>query len=287
MKIRYALLKKKDSVFFSFLDPYEKLRILSLPFGLAIGAIDEEGDITIPVGLLVASVSDETLITEWLVVSPDYRWSGIGEGLLYRAFEAASALLLSTVQAFFMPEYEKEGLLKNSESFFAERMFRIKRKAGADVDLFLPDLTIPAGIKNCVPLSRMASADRKKCIEKLSGIDNALYTFGPGIILPGMDNDISVICQNNNTLEGGLLSCVADGTVYPLYHYATSEAVSDSMIATVAEAAKKKYGRNVNISLLIRQPGAEEATERVFGKIPLGVMLEASVMEFDEFRREE
>ncbi len=164
MDIQYVKCEKEDRGFFRFLDPYEKLRILSLPFGFAMGALLEEGDKLIPVGLLVASVSDESFITEWLAVSPDHQWSGIGEGLLYRAFKIASDLGLETVQAVFLPEYEKEIALKHAKIYFEERLFKKKIEAGADEDMMLADIKVSASIKDCQLLSDMTSGDSRKCL---------------------------------------------------------------------------------------------------------------------------
>ena len=286
MSIKYVRVTKKDSIFFDFLDPYEKLRILSLPFGIAMGAVEEKEDELIPVGILVASVSDEVFIIEWLAVSLDHVSCSIGEGLLYRAFEAASYLGLKYVQAVFLPEYEKEAALKYSKGYFEKRLFNKKYEAGADVDLLLSDIKTLAGTKECQILNDMTSEKRRKCIERLSGIENATYTFSPGILLPGLDNDISVVCKNEDSLEGGLLLCVVDDTIYPLYHYARTKDISDSLIAKAVTAAKNKYRHNMHVSVMIRQPGMDEAVSVVLGNIKMGTILEASVRAFEESQKD-
>ena len=279
MSTLYVRVTKRDSSFFEFLDPYEKLRLLSLPFGFAMGALEEDGDELIPVGLLVASVSDEALFTEWLSVSLDHRWRGIGEGLLYRAFETAADLGLGTVRAVFMPEYDKEEIFKHAKTYFEKRLFTKKYRAGADVELELYGIKTTEKTAECKSFSDMSLAERSKCVDRLSAIDNATYTYSPRILLPGLDNDISVVCKKENAIEGALLCCVTDDTIYPLYHYAGSMDISDSLIASAVAAAKKKYGRGMRVSVMLRQSGEDEYISRALRSVNTGTMLEASVKE--------
>ena len=285
MSIQYVRVTKKDSTFFEFLDPYEKLRILSLPFGFAMGALSEEGEELIPAGLLVAAVSDEALITEWLAVASDQKGEGIGEGLLYRAFEAASELGLKTIKAVFLPEYEKETALKYAKNYFEKRLFTKKYEAGLDADLLISDIRTQRIKRDCMTLSEMTSVEKRKCIERLGAMENATYTFSPVMLLPGLDNHISVVCKNGNALEGGLLCCVAGDTIYPLYHYAGTKEISDSMIATAVAAAKSKYGHGMNVTVMMRQPGMDEALSQFFGNKIFGTILEADVREFEDSLR--
>ncbi len=103
--IRLVRLTKEDIACFQALDPFERLRFLSLPQGFAIGAVYEDGDISETVGLLSGTASSEMLTIEWLVVSPLYRYREIGERLLVETFKMAKAGNIETLSAVLLPVY--------------------------------------------------------------------------------------------------------------------------------------------------------------------------------------
>lgn len=291
--VRYVRIYEQDAKYFSFLDPYEKLRLLSLPIGLAMGVLqDTDGEVT-PVGLLVAAVSEETIIIEWMAVEPDHRWMGIGEEMLYRMFMMASEAHFETMSVAIMPEYEKERMLKGAEKYFSERLFTSKHIIGGDAEISLGELrdapiikTAPKDQPGIRMLSDMTGQERRECINRLAAIDNAAYTFSPNLISPTLDPDISVICKNSNTLEGGLLVCEAESVLYPMYHYAKNEKVSSAMIRQAAIAAEKKYGSNAVLSLMMRQEGMEDLALGVLGYKPTGTLMTADVHKFDTDEQE-
>ena len=100
--IRLVRLTKEDIACFQALDPFERLRFLSLPQGFAIGAVYEDGDISETVGLLSGTASSEMLTIEWLVVSPGYRYREIGESLLAQTFKMAKAGNIETLSAVLL-----------------------------------------------------------------------------------------------------------------------------------------------------------------------------------------
>ena len=287
--LHFYRLKKVDAEFFRGMDPYERVRLISLPFCFAIGAIKDEGEEKVPAGLLVASMSNETLIVEWLAVTPEYQWNGIGENLLCKAFQIALGNGISTVQTVIMPEYEKEVALKDAEEYFRERLFTGKTEIGGDIEFMLSEAANASFLKKdnekegaCRFLSDFTTAERKNIINKLSLIDNAAYTYSPELFIHALDTDISVVCLTGSTLEGGILICTADNTIYPLYIYAKSEAVSEAMMKTAIISAEMKYGRESTVFLMMRQAGTENTAEKLIGRRASAHLLTASTKEFEE-----
>ena len=285
---RFVRIKKEDAKLFSYLDPYEKLRLLSLPIGFAMGVLqDTDGEVA-PVGLLVAAVSEETIIIEWMAVAPEHRWRGLGEEMLYRMFMMAADAHIDTLSVAIMPEYEKERLLKGAERYFAERLFTAKHVIGGDAEISLGELRDASVIKKAPTdqpgirtLSELTGQERRECINRLGEIDNAAYTFSPKLIATALDPDISVICKTSNTLEGGLLVCETESVLYPLYHYAKNEKISAAMIRRAAAIAERKYGPNAVLSLMLRQEGVEDLASGVLGYKTEGILLTADVNKFD------
>ena len=284
---RFVRIKKEDAKYFSYLDPYEKLRLLTLPMGLAMGVLkNEEGKVK-PVGLLVATVSEETIIIEWMAVDPEHRWRGIGEEMLYRMFRIAEDADLSTLSVAVMPEYGKERMLRGAEKYFAERLFTTEHSIGGDAEITLGELSDGPIVKNppkeqpgILSLSEMNGQERWECIKRLAALDNATYTFSPKIINAALDTACSVLCKNNASLEGGLLVCFAGDTLYPLYHYAKNGSVSAAMIARAVTVAEKKYGPNRMVSLMMRQEDTGVLALKVLGYEPKGKLLSAEVKNF-------
>ncbi len=48
--LHFYRLKKVDAEFFRGMDPYERVRLISLPFCFAIGVIKDEGEEKVPAG---------------------------------------------------------------------------------------------------------------------------------------------------------------------------------------------------------------------------------------------
>ena len=290
--LRIVRIKKEDAKYFSFLDPYEKLRLLSLPVGFAMGVLDDSNNTVEPVGLLVATISEETIYIEWMAVDPSYRWRGIGDEMLYRVFRMASDIRLESIGVVILPEYERERLLRGSKKYFTERLFRQELSIGGDAEVMLGELMDNPQIKRGYAkkpglhsLSELTGVKRRELLDKLGALDNAEFSFSPKLVASMLDRDVSVFCMLEGQIMGALLVGNLGDTLYPLYHYAKRPGISDAMIAKAVISAEGKYDGSINVSFILRQEESADIAARVLGYTPEASLMVARIKDFKDMER--
>ena len=287
IKYKYIRIGKEDAKYFNSLDPFDRLSFLSMPYGFAIGAFLEDEDSMTPAGIMVGCASEEFLSVEWLAVDPDYRFQGIGEELLIKAFQLADVGNIPVLYVPMLPDFKKEIATQNAKSYFEERLFTDKETIGADEFCQLVELTDSGIMKNDSDVRNSISgfsgiprAKIKETIDKLCMIDTATYTYSPDLFSGKLDTDLCFVSASGSDIEGALLTAKFDNIVSPVYYYAKSEKIGDALIREAIRAAENKYGMACNVMITMRQPETVNIVERVLGPQERCEYLKASVQEY-------
>ncbi len=284
---RYVRLEQRDAVYFRGLDPYEKLGILSMPYGFGIGVLEDSEKALEPIGLMIGTASEERITIEWLVVEPGHQFEGIGEQLVVTVFEMAQGGSIPEVAAALSPEFEKEKLTGGARSYFEERLFTRAEELGPDGYYQLAELAMSKVAKAEVdeeafkPLADMTSTQARDCLENLGLRDSALFTFSPEIVKNHLEADLSLVAMNGTKLEAALLVAKYEDLLCPVYYYAKSEDLGDAIIGAAIQTAIAKYGKGQDVLFMNRQPESIELVEKVAGPQERGALLFASVKEFE------
>ena len=285
---RYIRIKSEDAHFFAGLDPFEKLGVLSLPCGFALGVFYDSVEEIEIAGLMCGTATRESFTIEWMVVDPKFMGMGIGEELLSRAFLMAAVGGIEETSAVIMPEYVKENFTKDAESYFKERLFDTEKEIGSDMDFYLSELYESDFMKGGAkisgitrrPLSDMTGAKRRECIKKLSMKENATYTFDPVDFSAMIDDDISFVALQDGSLKGAILVCRYNDALWPIYLYAVDEEGRDGLIRASVAAAVKKYEKDMPVLITMRQDETSAIVEEIVPPVEKAKLLLASVKDY-------
>ena len=283
----YVRVRKDDAQFFCDMDPFEKLGVLSSPFGFAIGVFyDTPGEIKIA-GLMCGSATPESLTVDWLVTNPAFMRQGIGEELLSRAFLMAAIGGIKEVYASIFPDYLKEELTKDGEKYLRARLFTGEREIGSDMDFLISEImdsdfmkSSPHTNEGIMPISSMTGAQKREFIKRLAMIENATYTYDPVEMAGIIDDDLSFVVTENESIRGAILVGDYGDSLWPIYHYAANEAVSDDLIKYAVYAAERRYGDRKSLFVSMRQEETISIMERIIKPIPRAKLLVASVRDY-------
>ena len=285
--LRLVRIGRDEAEYFSFLDPFEKLNLLSMPYGFAIGALSDTGESLSPVGLLVGTVTEEMITIEWIVVEPEHQYQGIGEEMLVNIFKMGESAQIGTIGAAILPEYEKENFTKGSKSYFEERLFDIEEPIGGDACYKLIDLTESEFMSKTyttdaeiLPFTKMTGPQKRECLERLGMMDNGIRTFDPAGFEGRLDEDLCFVSIKGKAVEGALLVYRSEKEISPVYYYAKTEELGNAIISGAIKTAAGKYGKGQDVLFTMRQPETRELVEKLLGPQEEGELLKASVAAF-------
>ncbi len=244
----YVRIMEEDALFFRSLDPFEKLNLLSMPAGFAIGVLDRKDEESLlPIGLLVGTASEELITIEWLAVEDIYRYKGIGEELVVSVYEMAEAGQVPKVAAILSPDYEKEELTHGVRSYFEERLFEKEQPIGADslcqiIDLVESEYITEKGEPEAEPLafSGMTGEQKRQSLEKLGMIDNGIYSYPASEFAAQLEEDLSFVSKKSGKTDAALLVTRVGNDLMPVYYYAKSQDDGRSVICSSVKAAASK-----------------------------------------------
>ena len=286
-QFRTIRISKEEIALFQELDPFEKLRLLSMPYGFAIGVLSGEGEQTEKAGLLVGTLSSEMLTIEWIVIDPKFQFQGAGEILMVALFRMAEKGKITTIGTVMQPEYIKETALQEANRYFEERLFESETRIGGDLDCQLIDLAntefmkrdipLPAG---AVPFSDLRAGKRKEYLERLGMIDNATFFYEPEIFLGTLDTDLSFVREKGDSVDAGILVAKSEDFLTPVYLYAKTGEVREALVSAALKAAVKKYGNDMGVYIMMRQEETRALVEQVMPGRPEARFLLASVSDF-------
>ena len=284
---RYIRLEIKDIDAFSSLDPYEKLRLLNLSNGFAVGVLKVSGEALYPAGLLCGLLLADTVSIEWVAVEKELRGNGIGEELILKAFSIAEAYNALYVTAIFPAEYEKEKSLAGAASFFGERLFVNKQKVCADIECSLTDVERSAWGKALLKkkdelkqVQKLSEFDTNDIFGALGRISNATYSTNLDLIRGQIDTDISFVYKPDKAVEGAFLVQRGSDTLFPVYLYSHSDEITEALICAAISETGKKYGRDQMIFITARQEETGELIRKAYGITFDAYLLTASVADY-------
>ena len=282
----FVRLTKQDAVYFKELDPFEKLELLSMPYGFALGVVEDNDEDLIPTGLLIGTASEEMITIEWMVIEPTHQYQGLGEELLDTVFRMAVAGNIPTVAATLLPEYEKEVFAKGAKSYFEERLFTKTQETGADafyqvIDFLETDLCEKGKANPAIrSLSEMTKAETKECLDKLSANEVALYTFPLDGFTNVLDKDLCFVAANGNSIDGAIMIEDTGDCLIPVYFYSKNEELTDDLIAKAINAAAEKHGKSYSVFFMMKQPETVPLAKKLFGPQEKGELALASVKDY-------
>lgn len=286
---RYVRLKTEDATFFQPMDPFERLGFLDLYYGFAIGVLFDEGESIEPVGLLVGTANEERISIEWLVVMPEYQYRGIGEELLRIVFEMASKGKIPEVCVAMLPDMERERFTRGAKGYFEERLFTRKEEIGADTYCQILDFESSKTLKKttdvpCESFADMTGHQVWECIERLSQIENATYSFQPKGFVSKLDSKLCFVSMAHGKVEAAFLVANMGDFLLPVYYYAKTDDLGMGVIASAVLAGAKKYGKSKYVLVMARQPETVALAENLLGTLERGEMLIASTKEYEKER---
>lgn len=250
MDIKLAKIDKAQISFFEKMDPFFMLERIVLPeyfaYAAAIPGTGDEEDF--PVGLLVGSLSEDTVYVNWLYVAEGYRGEGIGEMLLVEVIEGAKKAGIDFVTACFDARQDRDEICLHEELYFKERDFSewipladewetgvsLMQKRGGKAD---DKIDLEA-------FSAFSADDQNEilseCLTSPEGLRLIPYSTDH------IDPDICIYAGYKGK-TAYVLFAGSENTVYPLFLSDTEEKVKDALLITAAAAIKKKYGSNTRI----------------------------------------
>ncbi|MBQ7614047.1 MAG: hypothetical protein IJU77_03320 [Butyrivibrio sp.] len=286
---RYVRLSADDMEYFRYLDPFERLIFASMPYGFAIGALFDDGESLIPAGILVGTATQELLTIEWIAVEPQYKYRGIGEQLLIYAYKMAVTGNIPEVAATILPEYGNENLTFGAAGYFKERLFTRKRQIGQDLFCQLVDFEEMGSLESTsedgfISFLGMSGKEVKKYIDKLLLIYNATYSYPPDGFLHSLDHDLCFVSESGGKLDAAFLVSRIGDILMPIYYYAKSSHLGDSIIQRSIAAAAKKYGKGKEVLITMRQEETRDIVSKVLWPAQMGELLIASVADYQKIK---
>ncbi len=241
-------LKKADRDIFSGLDPFERLAILDNPCGFALVCFTDEGENSIPAGLLVGTATEKLLTIDWMAVDPSLQGQGIGEELLLTVYDAADAGKIEDICAVISDAYERESFSKGAGEYFADRLFTEEKKAFADVIISLEELSGLSYFKqdsSKLPepkeLASFPASKANAILEQLFSKKDASGLVAPGHMKGVIDPELSFVFLDGNEPYGGFLVQKAGDYLMPIYYFAESDKEGAALILHSYEKAISKY----------------------------------------------
>lgn len=246
MDIKLARISKAQIPFFEELDPFFMLERTVLPEYFAYtAAIPGSGkDEDLPVGLLVGSLSWDTMYVNWLFVAEGYRGEGVGEMLLVQAIKSAGEADISNVIACFDSRSDRDEICFQEEEYFKEREF-LEWVPLADEWESYAKLILERCSKNpddkmkLESFSELPEEDRNDIIRECLGTPEGLK-----LVPYSMENIDPDICFYSEYKGKGvaIIFAGAENAVFPLFLSDTNDKEKDALLIAAATAIKKKYG---------------------------------------------
>lgn len=245
MEIKLAKIDQSQISFFEKMDPFFMLERIVLPeyfaFTAAIPGTEDEEDT--PVGLLVGSLSEDSVNVNWLYVEEGFRGEGIGEQLLVKAIEAAEEAGIDSVTACFDDRMDRDEICLHEEIYFKERDFTewvpLPDEWETDVDQMQKRGGSADGKVNLEAFRAFSEDDQKEiireCLETPEGRRFIPYSA------EHIDPDICFYADYK-----GKAACVlfagCENVVFPFFLSDTADKVKDALLLAAASAIRKKYG---------------------------------------------
>ncbi len=261
MEIKLAKIDQSQIPFFEKMDPFFMLERIVLPeyfsFTAVIPGTENEEDT--PLGLLVGSLSEDSVNIHWLYVEKGFRGEGIGEQLLVKAIEAAQEAGIDSVTACFDDRKDRDEICLHEEIYFRERDFTewvpLPDEWETDVEQMQKRGGSADGKVDLEAFRTISGDDQKEiireCLEAPEG-----WRFIPYSV-EHIDPDICFYADHK-----GRAACVlfagCENVVFPLFLSDTTDQVKDALLTEAAAAIKKKYGPEARI--LIQKDGDQIVT---------------------------
>ena len=237
---------------FRIFDPYDCLDLCALPGSYALGALEDVGDQKEhrPVGLFVATVSDEALVIEWMATDPGYRNLGVGDAFLEAATAAAKGLGLSEVHARVRED------VKSAAEYFDYCQFDVKKPDKGEYRLTFPEAVTYGKIP------KEGGAEYIKTIKELSPneisalndyLDSSKHShsLSPGIKVSSyIDPSLSCVWMEEGEMGGALLFVSSGHNHYPVLIDGRTAYETKGLISFVAD--KVKRSKLLDDQLIIR-----------------------------------
>lgn len=258
MEIKLARIDQSQISFFEKMDPFFMLERIVLPEYFAFTAVipGTENEEDTPLGLLVGSLSEDTVNVNWLYVEKGFRGEGVGEQLLVKAIEAAQEAGIDSVTACFDDRKDRDEICLHEELYFKERDFTewvpLPDEWETDVEQMLKrggsaDGRIDLEAFRAFPEEEQEEIVRE-CLDTPEGSRFIPYSADH------IDPDICFYADYK-----GKAACVlfagCENVVFPLFLSDTADKVKDALLIAAADAIKKKYGP---AALVVMQKGDDQ-----------------------------
>lgn len=258
------------------MDPFQMMGWLEFPGTYALAATDQKqttGE-DIPAGLLICSVSGQSLIIDWLCVSVNYRMQGVGEQLLLKAVEMAKNAGFQTIKAYINEEYGRELICHGQEQYFKERLFEQERKLAGEWFTDLRTLAAHPFFRHNQQTRKSGSSIisfRKLTTQKIRDGIAALAAMHETAVLYDMshgigscyDPDLSYFLMDGEQICGALVvqcitqytqyseSATGENVLYPVLFDSGSEQDVYVLLWEAMQTALKKYTMDTEVRVVL------------------------------------
>jgi GNAT superfamily N-acetyltransferase len=246
MDIKLARISKAQIPFFEEMDPFYILERTTLPeyFAYAAAIPGSGRDEDIPVGLLVGSLSEDTLYVNWLYVAAGFRGEGVGETLLVQAIRTAREAGIGNVTACFDSRSERDEICFQEEGYFKERDFTewipLADEWESCVELILKRCSENANTRMKPEAFRdLPEEDQMDIIRECKDTPEGLRF--PPYSTDNIDPDISFYSEYKGNGVAVIFAGM-ENAVFPLFLSDTNSKEKDALLIAAANAIKKKYG---------------------------------------------
>ncbi|MDD6037311.1 MAG: GNAT family N-acetyltransferase [bacterium] len=291
--MKISRLTREQKEFFLDMDPFLMMDWLDFPNTFALIATEkkEASAADVPMGLMICSLYDRSLMIDWLCVAADYRMQGVGEQLLVKAFEIAKQAKLDSVRAYMQEGYGRSLVCKGQEQYFAERLFEQEQALFGE---WITDLRTlqnqplfsrrMGNTGNAIPFRKLTTPMIKEAIAVLAASKDTAMLYdmscGGGDCY---DPDLSFLLMDEKQIRGGLIvQCVRhkigesnektgiaseEMILYPVLFHAESEHDVSALLCESMQAACAKYAPETDVRIILTHERYERLCAYVLPKV--------------------
>ena len=277
MKMKVLRLRKEETYYFAWLDPFDYLDRLSLPHYFALAGLEKTGKEDVPTALLVASMSGNNLVIEWLCVDPDKRQQGYGSAMVQELFSIAKRGGIGQVSLRVREEDEMTALWENAADFFGGMFFDREEELPGELRAELFPLSgsayfqeagenvkrLKAG-EEIRPIRECKAAVLKEAIHTLWNKEEAFRLYEIACNPGEYDKELSMALLRKDRICGLILFHSTENACYPAFFYAESDADKKMLLRAALDAAADQLEGDTEIRFISDTPEHTKLAETIF-----------------------
>ncbi len=262
---QYQYFKRLDIVFM--------MGTLSVAGGFALGGIihDEERNVDLPVGLLLANQIGNTIMVQWLCIDEDYRGQGLGSEMLNKLVDLAAASGIDTIGAYFRDTDSRKFTCPHDKKYFREYGFIREESLGGewigDIKTMVRN-NVKDEIRPGLKMIRLSDLPRfriKEAVDRIIASESTDYFYVVDKNYMEYDENLSFLLTKDEELVGAILINGNDNFLYPICIMAENEADVNALIDQALYNAQTLNDRDKTVCITLK---TDKYLEKVKGMMP-------------------